>query len=146
MVAKRFRLGLLILSLGLTTITYSAEKSSITPMEVQMDSGTNMMAAAHDYSEERDANGLTKIGIYMLAGNEYAEILDIQINKMFRNAVAEHGVTVKVFVERTTEYDSSLFKAYVGGEGIGVKTKIEDFNKNLSEAIKKAKSNSISYR
>ena len=92
------------------------------------------MGDAHDYSEKGYG-----IGIFMNAGVEYDGFTDEKINELFNNSVAKYDVKVKVFISRTDKRKFSIFKAFVYGEGIGVKSNITDFSSYLKQAINKFK-------
>jgi len=88
------------------------------------------MAAAHDYSATGEG-----IGIYMKAGNEYDDISDERIKVMFENTVKSQGIVVEVFIDRTDDRNSSLYKCFVDGEGVGITSTVADFSNYLKQAI-----------
>ncbi len=89
---------------------------------------------ARDYSKKGDG-----IGVFMNAGVEYDGFTDEKINELFNNSVAKYDVKVKVFISRTDKRKFSIFKAFVYGEGVGVKSNITDFSNYLKKAIDKFK-------
>lgn len=81
------------------------------------------------------------IGIYIIAGNEFDNLTDIEINQHFEKAMIGSGIKAKVFIERTDEYDFSLYHVYALGTSVGSLELTNKFQENWQKAIQIFKSN-----
>jgi len=54
---------------------------------------------------------------------------------MFENTVKSQGIVVEVFIDRTDDRNSSLYKCFVDGEGVGITSTVADFSNYLKQAI-----------
>lgn len=101
-----------------------------------VDPNVDMMRAAAKHSE------IGEIGLFMIAGREYADMNDKEINKSFDDILKNSGIGIKVFIQRTDERSWSSYSSFMDGFAVGgVVVASEDLGKTLKECVKRFRQN-----
>jgi hypothetical protein len=97
----------------------------------------SIMAAANVHSKTGE------IVVFMIAGTEFSDLSDEDLNIKFDRIMQNTGIGIKLFIQRTKKTKASTYNFFVDGSPVGGTFGFKTLRKGIGGAVEKHKNNRL---